>query len=177
MIRSVVLWGRIMNYLNLRGNEEDPHPMWHPESIYANLIQQTEAFESTLPDSLKYGPENLHAHETEGLANQFLFLHILFQQNILFMNCFAVAGGRLPKDVPKEFVTKAGAKAFEAAKMKRYWGMLHIMSENLKDQYRKYADASRQGASDRSSSTPAAHIFQYGDWFDQYPPWRVPIRH
>ncbi|KAH8595855.1 fungal-specific transcription factor domain-containing protein [Bisporella sp. PMI_857] len=230
MIRSIVLWGRIINYLNLGGNEEDPHPMWHHESIYANLIQQTEAFESTLPDSLKYGPENLHTHETEGLANQFLFLHISVQQNILFMNRFAVPGhigGRLPKDVPKEFVTKAGAKAFEAAnriseiirdgesffvtapfagycaflsstvhifgvfsgnsavettskknlttnvkylaKMKRYWGMFHFMSENLKDQYRKYADASRQGASDGSSSTPAAHIFQYGDWFDQYP--------
>lgn len=118
MIRSIALWGRIINYLNLGGNDEDPHPMWHADSKYADLIKQTESFNSTLPESLKYTPENLHTHETEGLANQFLFLHIAVQQNILFMNRFAVpgqTGGRPPADVPKDFVTKAGAKAFEAA--------------------------------------------------------------
>ena len=227
MIRAIALWGRIINYHNLGGKEEDKHPMWHPESVYADLIQQTEAFDDSLPDDLKYTSENLHTHETEGLANQFLFLHISIQQNILFMNRFAVpthTGGRAPKDVPKEFITKAGAKAFEAAngisdlirdgeryfvtapftgycaflsstvhvfgvfsnnaameetskknlatnvkylaKMKRYWGMFHFMSENLKDQYRTYADASRQGT---GSKTTSAQIFQYGDWFDRYP--------
>jgi hypothetical protein len=229
MIRTIALWGRIINYLNLGGNDEDPHPMWHADSNYADLIKQTESFNSTLPESLKYTPENLHTHETEGLANQFLFLHIAVQQNILFMNRFAVpgqTGGRPPADVPKDFVTKAGAKAFEAAnrisellrdgeihfvtapftgycaflsstvhvfgvfsknpametaskknlatnvkylsKMKRYWGMFHWMSENLKEQYRVCADAARQGSS-ASGTTQSPSIFQYGDWFDRYP--------
>ncbi len=229
MIRSIALWGRIINYLNLGGNDEDPHPMWHADSKYADLIKQTGSFDSTLPESLKYTPENLHTHETEGLANQFLFLHISVQQNILFMNRFAVpgqTGGRPPADVPKDFVTKAGAKAFEAAnrisellrdgeiyfvtapftgycaflsstvhvfgvfsknpametaskknlvtnvkylsKMKRYWGMFHWMSENLKEQYRVCADAARQGSS-ASGTTQSPSIFQYGDWFDRYP--------
>lgn len=227
MIRAIALWGRIINYLNLGGKEDDAHPMWHPNSGYAALMKQTEIFSSTLPDSLKYSRENFHSHESEGLANQFLFLHISIEQNILFMNRFAVPGhtsGRTPKDAPKDFVTKAGAKAFEAAnrisvllrdvescfvtapftgycaflsstvhvfgvfskntameatskknlatnikylsKMKRYWGMFHYMSENLKDQYRMYADASRQGSA--GIKQPSA-IFQYGDWFDRYP--------
>ncbi|RFU26937.1 hypothetical protein B7463_g9407, partial [Scytalidium lignicola] len=229
MIRSISIWGRIINYLNQGGNELDPHPMWHPESTYAELIKQAESFTDELPDSLKYRPENLRTHDTEGLANQFLFLHISIQQNILFMNRFAVPaqpGGRPPKDVPKDFVTKAGAKAFEAAnkisellrdgetyfivapftgycaflsstvhvfgvfsknsameasskrnlatnvkylsKMKRYWGMFHWMSENLKEQYKMCADAARQGPS--NNPNPGANtIFQYGDWFDRYP--------
>ncbi|KAH8815720.1 fungal-specific transcription factor [Xylogone sp. PMI_703] len=229
MVRCVALWGRIINYLSQGGNELDPHPMWHPDSVYADLIKQTESFIDELPDCLKYRPENLRTHDSEGLANQFLFLHISIQQNILFMNRFAVPaqpGGRPPKDVPKEFVTKAGAKAFEAAnrisellrdgesyfiatpftgycaflsstvhvfgvfsknaameasskknlatnvkylsKMKRYWGMFHWMSENLKEQYKMCADAARQGPS--SNSNPTANtIFQYGDWFDRYP--------
>lgn len=118
MIRSIALWGRIINYLNLGGNDEDPHPMWHPDSVYTELVKQTEAFNSTLPEDLAYIPENLHTHETEGLANQFLFLHISIQQNALFMNRFAVPvqpGGRPPPDFPKDFVAKAGTKAFEAA--------------------------------------------------------------
>ncbi|CAL3971919.1 hypothetical protein PZA11_005164 [Diplocarpon coronariae] len=118
MIRSIALWGRIVNYLNLGGKDQDPHPMWHPESNYARLIQQTEVFDSNLPESLKFTAENLHTHETEALANQFLFLHISVQQNILFMNRFAVPeqpGGRAPLGIPKEFVTTAGAKAFAAA--------------------------------------------------------------
>jgi hypothetical protein len=229
MIRSIALWGRIINYLNLGGNEEDPHPMWHADSVYTSLIKQTESFNSTLPESLKYNKENLQIHETEGLANQFLFLHIAVQQNILFMNRFAVpgqTGGRSPSDVPKDFVTKAGAKAFEAAnrisellkdgeshfvtapftgycaflsstvhvfgvfsknpameaaskknlatnvkyltKMKKYWGMFHWMSENLKEQYKVCADAARQGSS-AAGTNQSPSIFQYGDWFDRYP--------
>ncbi|PBP18030.1 fungal specific transcription factor domain-containing protein [Diplocarpon rosae] len=117
-IRSIALWGRIVNYLNLGGKDQDPHPMWHPESNYARLTQQTEAFDSSLPESLKFTAENLHTHETEALANQFLFLHISVQQNILFMNRFAVPeqpGGRTPLGIPKDFVTTAGAKAIKAA--------------------------------------------------------------
>jgi hypothetical protein len=228
MTRSIALWGRIINYLNLGGNDQDPHPMWHRESTYTELMKECEGFSSTLPESLVYTTENLHAHETEALANQYLFLHITLAQCMLFMNRFAVpghSGGRAPKDVPKEFVTKAGAKAFEAAnrisellkdaesyfvtapftgycaflsstvhifgvfsknpametvskrnlatnvkylsKMKKYWGMFHFMSENLKEQFRMCADAARQGSS--ANNAQSSTIFQYGDWFDRYP--------
>ncbi|KAK4163437.1 fungal-specific transcription factor domain-containing protein [Cladorrhinum sp. PSN259] len=225
MIKVIALWGRIIGYLNQGGKELDPHPMWHPDSEYAKLIKQTEEFE--LPESLAYTPENLHLHETDNMANQFLFLHISMQQNILFMNRFAVSSpnGNSHQDVPKSFVTKAGAKAFAAAnrisellkdaeshfitapftgycaflsstvhifgifsgnptleatskrnlgtnvkfigKMKRYWGMFHWMSENLREQYRTCADAARQG--NPASENAASPIFQYGDWFDRYP--------
>ncbi|CAG8951914.1 hypothetical protein HYFRA_00005718 [Hymenoscyphus fraxineus] len=228
MTRSIALWGRIINYLNLGGNEQDPHPMWHPESIYTDLIRQTEEFAPALPECLMYTAENLHTHETEGLASQYLFLHITLQQCILFMNRFAVpghSGARPPNDVPKEFVTKAGSKAFEAAnriseilrdaesyfvtapfagycaflsstvhifgvfsknstmeatskknlatnvkylsKMKKYWGMFHFVSENLKEQFKMCADAAHGTAN--SNTAQSSNIFQYGDWFDRYP--------
>lgn len=226
MIKAIALWGRIIGYLNQGGKELDPHPMWSPESEYSKLIKQTEDFE--LPESLSYTPENLHLHETDNMANQFLFLHISIQQNILFMNRFAISSPNDPsqRDVPKAFVTKAGAKAFAAAnrisellkdaeahfitapftgycaflsstvhifgifsgnptmeatskrnlatnvkflsKMKRYWGMFHWMSENLREQYRTCADAVRQG-NNPANENAASPIFQYGDWFDRYP--------
>ncbi|KAK0748778.1 putative transcriptional regulatory protein [Apiosordaria backusii] len=225
MIKAIALWGRIIGYLNQGGKELDPHPMWSPDSEYAKLLKQTEDFE--LPESLAYTPENLHLHETDNMANQFLFLHISVQQNILFMNRFAVSSpnGQSQQDVPKAFVTKAGAKAFAAAnrisellkdaeshfitapftgycaflsstvhifgifsgnpsmeatskrnlatnvkflsKMRRYWGMFHWMSENLREQYRTCADAARQG--NPANENAASPIFQYGDWFDRYP--------
>ncbi|KAK1751566.1 fungal-specific transcription factor domain-containing protein [Echria macrotheca] len=227
MIKVIALWGRIIGYLNQGGKELDPHPMWSPESTYTKLIKQTDDIVAELPESLAYTPENLHLHETDNMANQFLFLHISIQQNILFMNRFAVSSpnGNSHQDVPKSFVTKAGAKAFAAAnrisellkdaeshfitapftgycaflsstvhifgifsgnptmeatskrnlatnvkylsKMKRYWGMFHWMSENLRDQYRTCADAARQGTPANESA--ASPIFQYGDWFDRYP--------
>ncbi|KAG9248095.1 zinc finger transcription factor 1 [Calycina marina] len=229
IIRAIALWGRIINYFNFGGEEEDQHPMWHEESVCADLNKQAESFESTLPDSLQYTTENLQTHHTEGLDNQFLFLHISLQQNILFMNRFAVPGHigpRSPADIPKDFVAKAGTKAFESAnaiseiirdgesyfvtapfagycaflsstvhifgvfsgnssleasskknlttnvrylaKMKRHWGMFYWMTENLKDQYRSYADTSQQGTTGSSAVEPR-QIFQYGDWFDRYP--------
>ncbi|KAH8586751.1 hypothetical protein B0O99DRAFT_470016, partial [Bisporella sp. PMI_857] len=118
IIRSIALWGQIINYFDLGGSEEDSHPMWHPQSIYADLIQQAVAFKSALPDFLSYGPENLHTHKAEGLANQFLFLHISIQQNIIVINHFAVPGhigSRVLKNVSKGFFTNASAKAFRAA--------------------------------------------------------------
>jgi hypothetical protein len=226
MIRAIAIWGRVINYLNQGGKEADPHPMWSPESGYAMLFKQTEDIAANLPESLVYSLDNLHQHNTENQANQFVFLHIAIQQNILFMNRFAVSSpsGSYPKDVPKAFVTKAGAKAFAAAnrisellkdsesylisapfvgycaflsstvhifgifsgnttiestskknltsnvkflaKMKRYWGMFHWMSENLREQFRSCADSARQGTSAKETSSP---IFQYGDWFDRYP--------
>ena len=229
MVRSIALWGRIINYLNLGGREQDCFAVWQRESGFAVLLKETDAFESSLPDSLRYSKENLRAHEIEGLANQFLFLHISIQQASLFTNRFAVpgaSGARGPEEAPKDFVKRAGAKSFEAAnrisailkdgesyfitapftgycaylastvhifgmfsknpqmesaskqnlainvkymsKMKRYWGMFHFMSENLKVIYRNCADASMKGSSG-SNDASSKSVFQYGDWFDQYP--------
>ncbi|KAL7626232.1 hypothetical protein AAE478_003002 [Parahypoxylon ruwenzoriense] len=126
MVRTIALWGRIINFLNQGGKDLDELPMWAEESEYARLLKQAEDFAENLPDGLKYSAENLHLHQTEGMANQFLFLHISIQQNVLFMNRFAVSspGGLLNTDVPKTFITQAGAKAFAAA---------NRISELLKD--------------------------------------------
>ncbi|MBE3112829.1 MAG: fungal specific transcription factor domain-containing protein [Acidobacteria bacterium] len=55
------------------------------------------------------------------------------------------------------------------SRMKRYWGMFHWMSENLREQYRAYADSARQGTTATAERATASPIFQYGDWFDRYP--------
>lgn len=52
-------------------------------------------------------------------------------------------------------------------KMKKYWGMFHFVTENLRDLYRRHADAARSGGVSGKESDNA--IFQYGDWFDRYP--------
>ncbi|KAJ8120341.1 hypothetical protein ONZ43_g2927 [Nemania bipapillata] len=126
MIRAIALWGRIINFLNQGGKEIDEHSMWDTDSEYACLLKQAEEFPDNLPDGLKYNAENLHLHKTEGMANQFLFLHISVQQNILFMNRFAVSSpsGNSQADVPQTFVTQAGSRAFAAA---------NKISELLKD--------------------------------------------
>ncbi|KAI0128420.1 zinc finger transcription factor 1 [Xylariales sp. AK1849] len=126
MIRSIALWGKIINFLNQGGKETACQSMWDTGSEHSMLLKQAEDFAEGLPDGLKYTSENLHLHDTEGMANQFLFLHISIQQNILFMNRFAVSSpaGLSQADVPKTFVTKAGAKAFAAA---------NRVSELLKD--------------------------------------------
>ncbi|OLN81634.1 putative transcriptional regulatory protein C1327.01c-like protein 4 [Colletotrichum chlorophyti] len=228
MIKTIAVWGKIITYLNQGGKELDPHPIWSDESEYTRLVQDAEDLLVNLPDFLKYSAENLQLHDTEKMANQFLFLHIAMQQNILFLNRVAVASPNTPtaQDVPRDFINKAGDNTFAAAnrisevlkdaesymvtapfvgycafssgtihilgifsgnpaveaaskknlatnvkflsKMKRYWGMFHFMSENLREQYRTYADAARKGSSAKETST-ASPIFQYGDWFDRYP--------
>jgi hypothetical protein len=126
MIRTIALWGRIINYLNQGGKKSDPHSFWKPESEYSKLNKEADDILANLPESLKYSEENLKLHDTENMANQFLFLHIAMQQNVLFMNRVAVSspGGALKQEVPKNFVARAGAKTFGAASR---------MSEILKD--------------------------------------------
>ncbi|KAF3064654.1 hypothetical protein GL218_01414 [Daldinia childiae] len=126
MVRAIALWGRIINFLNQGGMDSDEHSMWEGDSEYAVLLKQAEDFAENLPDGLKYSAENLHLHQTEGMANQFLFLHISIQQNVLFMNRFAVSSpaGLSKADVPNTFITQAGSKAFAAA---------NRISELLKD--------------------------------------------
>lgn len=118
MIRAIALWGRVIIYLFQGGRELDGHPVWDRKAKYVHLDKQAEAFTSELPDSLKFTQDNLSMHETDGLSNQFLFLHIAAQQSRLFLNHIAVhghPGGRPPKEMPKEFVAKTTARAFEAA--------------------------------------------------------------
>ncbi|EFQ24873.1 fungal specific transcription factor domain-containing protein [Colletotrichum graminicola] len=228
MIKTIAFWGRVINYINQGGKELDPHPIWSPESQYATLLEEADRLLDDLPEFLRYSPENLALHDTERMANQFLFLHIAIHQNILFLNRAAVVTpeSAAAQGFPSDFVTKAGDKTFAAAnrisellkdaeshmvtapfvgycafssgtihilgifsgnpaveaaskrnlatnvkflsKMKRYWGMFHYMSENLRSQYRTYADAARRGSSSKDATT-ASPIFQYGDWFDRYP--------
>ena len=118
IIRAIVIWGRIVDYLNLGGKRKDPHPLWHPDSEYTRMKRQIDDFSASLPSSLVFTYENLQIHAAEKIANQFLFLHIIIHQNTLFLNQFAIPlspGGRPPRDMPKPFLSNAGQAAVEAA--------------------------------------------------------------
>ncbi|CAL5867393.1 uncharacterized protein PFLUO_LOCUS1612 [Penicillium psychrofluorescens] len=118
IIRAIVIWGRIVDYLNLGGKRKDQHPLWHPESGYSLLKRQIDEFSASLPSSMAFTYENLQIHAAEKIANQFLFLHIINHQNSLFLNQFAIPllpGGRPPRDMPKAFLSNAGRAAVEAA--------------------------------------------------------------
>jgi hypothetical protein len=118
IIRAIVVWGHIVDYLNLGGKKKDRYPLWAPESGYTRLKRQIEDFSASLPDFLTFKAENLQNHAAEKIANQFIFLHIIIHQNILFLNQFAIPlapGGRPPKDMPKSFLSDAGRAAVEAA--------------------------------------------------------------
>lgn len=118
IIRAIVIWGRLVDYLNLGGKRKDTVPLWHPESGYTLLKRQLEEFSSSLPGPLTFTYENLQIHAAEKIANQFLFLHIIIHQNMLFLNQFAIPlspGGRPPRDMPKPFLSNAGRAAVEAA--------------------------------------------------------------
>ncbi|KAL2871141.1 putative C6 transcription factor [Aspergillus lucknowensis] len=118
IIRAVVIWGRIVDYLNLGGKRRDSHPLWSPESGYSRLRKQIEDFSASLPSHLHFTYENLQVHAADRVANQFLFLHIVIHQNTLFLNQFAIPlspGGRPPRDMPRTFLSNAGRAAVEAA--------------------------------------------------------------
>lgn len=229
LIRLVSIWGRLINYLNLGGKERDQHPMWSEESNFRSIGRATEEWKQSLPPSLQHTPENLQNYASERIANQFLFLHIVYNQILLFMNRFALPtpGSRqmFPKEMPEQFIAEAARTAVDAAnqisllvhdamdhlvvapfagycaffsstvhihgafsknaqleasskqnlawnvkyltKMKKYWGMFHFVTENLRDLYRRHADAARSGGTAGKDGDHA--IFQYGDWFDRYP--------
>lgn len=118
IIRAVVLWGRIVKYLNLGGKEKDTHSCWTPESGFMILRHQVREFNESLPPLLQYSQENLQIHAAERLANQFLYLHIICQQNVLFLNRFAIPlspGARPPRDIPKDFLNECGRMVIQAA--------------------------------------------------------------
>lgn len=118
IIRAIIIWGRIVDYFNLGGKRKDKYPLWHPDSGYMLLKRQIEDFSASLPSHLIFNYENLQIHAAEKVANQFIFLHIITHQNMLFLNQFAIPlspGGRPPKDMPKPFLSNAGRAAVEAA--------------------------------------------------------------
>lgn len=126
-IRSISVWGRIVIHLFQSGGELDVHPIWDPKARFVELEKEAQDFVNNLPDYMKYTPENLRIHETEGLANQFLFLHLVSQQSILFLNHIGARAGpaiKSPKDIPRDFATKSKEKAFKAGRR---------ISELLKD--------------------------------------------
>ena len=230
LIRLVGIWGKLINYLNLGGKERDRHHMWSEESTFSSLKRATKDWKEALPLPLHYTPENLENHASENIANQFILLHIVYNQIILFTNRFALPtpGSRptFSKDMPSEFHTEASRAAYEAAnqisaliheamdhhvvapfagycaffsstvhiygafsknaemeasskqnlawnvkyltKMKKYWGMFHFVTENLRDLYRRHADATRSSGKTGTKQNEKP-IFQYGDWFDRYP--------
>lgn len=118
IIRAIVLWGRITNYVNLGGKKKDPHPIWSPLSKHKQLKQQVEEFVRSLPPSFAFTPENLQNHAADRIANQFLFLHIVNYQNMLFLHRFAIPtspGAAPPKEMPKAFLGEAARTAVDAA--------------------------------------------------------------
>lgn len=118
IIRAVVIWRRIVKYLNLGGKDKDPHSLWDPLSVFADLRRQIKHFKETLPSELMYNEENLQSHAAERIANQFLYLQLIMAQCTLFLNRFAVPTSpiaRAPKDMPKQFLNEASQLVLEAA--------------------------------------------------------------
>ncbi len=118
LIRVIAIWGCVIKYLNLGGKEKDAYPMSDPNSQFTQLKKKVDDFESSLPSSLQNDSGNLNNHAAEKTANQFLLMHIAFNQVKLFLHRFAIPsgpGGKPPKDVPRSFVAEAGATAIEAA--------------------------------------------------------------
>ncbi|KAL1973727.1 hypothetical protein VTN31DRAFT_5287 [Thermomyces dupontii] len=118
IIRAIVVWGHIVDYLNLGGKKKDPYPLWSPSSGYFRLTKEINDFTSSLPSDLVFSYDNLQNHAAERIANQFIFLHIIINQNILFLNQFAIPlapGARPPRDMPAQFLSDAGRAAVEAA--------------------------------------------------------------
>ncbi|KAF2262868.1 zinc finger transcription factor 1 [Lojkania enalia] len=117
-IRLVCIWGKLVKYMNLGGKEREREPMWSPKSTFLAIKREAREFKEGLPEMLRYSPENLKSHAIGKTANQFLYLHILYQQIILFLHRFSLpsrAGSRPPKDMPHEFLTESARTALDAA--------------------------------------------------------------
>ncbi|KAF2463589.1 uncharacterized protein BDR25DRAFT_307642 [Lindgomyces ingoldianus] len=117
-IRLVCIWGKLVKYMNLGGKERESEPMWSPKSTFLSLKREAKEYKESLPEMLLYSPENLKSHAIGRTANQFLYLHILYQQIILFMHRFSLpstAGSRPPKDMPHDFLTESARTALDAA--------------------------------------------------------------
>ncbi|RKF63441.1 putative zinc finger transcription factor 1 [Erysiphe neolycopersici] len=90
LIRVIALWGRISQYVHSSLYCQHQNIPRSLDSTFQSLIEEIDTFHENLPENLKYSMENLSIHNSEGLANQFILLHIYLQQNILFLNRFAL---------------------------------------------------------------------------------------
>ena len=119
IVRLVAVWGRLVRYMNLGGKEKDEHNMWSRDSGFAQLKASIHSYKANLPSSLHWSQENLANHASEKIANQFIFLHIVYNQVILFMNRFALPmpGARPPfsREMPQEFIGECARAALDAA--------------------------------------------------------------
>lgn len=117
-IRLVCIWGKLVKYMNLGGKEREPEPMWSAKSTFHMLRKEAKEFKEALPEMLVYSPENLKSHAIGRTANSYLYLHILYQQIILFLHRFSLpsrAGSRPPKEMPHDFLTESARTALDAA--------------------------------------------------------------
>lgn len=113
IVKAISIWGRVMSHLNQGGKDIDVKPIWDAESDYMMLLKEAEGLANSLPEELVYDLDNRRLHEAESMVNQFVFLHIAIQQNILFLHRFAV--NAVKEQPPMAFVTTAGKKSFDAA--------------------------------------------------------------
>ncbi|KAG0159293.1 hypothetical protein PDIDSM_6815 [Penicillium digitatum] len=100
IIRAIVIWGRIVDYLNLGGKRKDIHPLWHPESGYTQLKRQIDEFSAFSGLFYLYIRKSSNPRSGEDCKS------------------FAIPlspGGRQPRDMPKSFLSNAGRAAVEAA--------------------------------------------------------------
>lgn len=118
IVRIIVLWGRVIRYLNLGGKEIDRYELWHPKSHFGELVRQVGDFKASLPAELQYSPDNLATQAAEKIANQFLLLHISYYQVVLFLHRYAIPtnpGVLVATEVPKDFLSASAQAAIEAA--------------------------------------------------------------
>ncbi|KAK8171811.1 fungal-specific transcription factor domain-containing protein, partial [Phyllosticta citrichinensis] len=118
LVRAVAIWGRLIMFNNLGGKEQEKVPIWSPHSTFQELKKQARQFKESLPERLLWNQENLENHEVEKTANQFIFLHIVYHQIVLFLNRFSLpshAGSRPPRDMPHQFLTEAAHAALDSA--------------------------------------------------------------
>lgn len=225
IVRVVALYGRLVQYLNLGGMEADPHMGVNGDHGHRRLRLEVDRFGQELPESLQFTEDNLRVHVAEDVGNQFLYLHIAYQQCIIFIHRFAFAHirrGPIPKTTTPWMLQQARFRANKSAAlissyleravecrvvapftgycayvasavhikmafsadptlaasakedlkrnlrflshMKNYWGNLHFLLESLRDMWRQFADSAG-----KAGGGTAPLVFQYGDWYDQYP--------
>merc|ERR1719160_1338113 len=98
--------------MNQGGKELDPQPLWSPASQFARLSREADGFPHSLPESLRYSGHNVALHQNHQTTNMFLFLHVICQQNILFLSRSAI---KPAPNRPEHFVVASRSKALAAA--------------------------------------------------------------
>lgn len=115
---AVVLWDRVVKYLNLGGMKKELHLIWDPMSQFADLQRQLGRLRGGLPTHLVFNEANQQSHASEHVGNQFLYLHIIHAQIALTLNHFAIPTlptTKSPKDMPKQFLAEAARDTLRAA--------------------------------------------------------------